>query len=77
MIGWTQAAIESKLGPPTEIVERELPDAEGQQLRPAPPGHCRTLIFRTFDGTFVAWMTEADGESTCFRSMWAEGNTYY
>jgi hypothetical protein len=77
MIGWSQAAIESRLGPATETIEGELPDTEGQTIRPAPVGPCRTLIFRTFDGTFVAWMATADGGSTCFRSMWAEQNTYY
>ncbi len=77
MIGWTQAAIESRLGPATEMIEGELPDADGQQIRPAPAASCRTLIFRTFDGTFVAWLAEVDGQSTCFRSMWAERNAYY
>src|SRR5262245_13013864 len=77
MIGWSQGAIESRLGPPAETFDVELPDANGQIGRPAPPGSCRTLIFRTFDGTFVVWLSEGNGGHRCFRSKWAERNTYY
>ncbi len=77
MIGWSQAAIESRLGPPTTAVEGELPDANGQQLRPAPPGPYRTWTYRTFDGTFVIWLSEGSGGYTSFRSKWAERNMYY
>jgi hypothetical protein len=77
MIGWSQAAIESRLGAPTEVVQVELPDANGQQLRPAPPGPCRTLTYRTFDGTFVVWLNGGNGGYSCFRSKWAERSMYY
>ena len=77
MIGWSQAAIESRLGPPTEAVPVELPDPLGRRARPTPPGPCRTLIYRTFDGTFVVWLNAGPGGFSCFRSRWAERNTYY
>jgi hypothetical protein len=77
MIGWSQSAIESRLGPPTEAAQVELPDAEGRTIRPAPPGPYLTLIFRTFDGTFVVWLSERNGSYSCFRSKWAERSMYY
>jgi hypothetical protein len=77
MIGWSQSAIEARLGLPAESVEVEIPDTEGRTIRPAPPGPYRTLIFRTFDGHFVAWFHQSNGAYVCFRSHWAEKNLYY
>jgi hypothetical protein len=77
MIGWSQVAIESRLGPPDESFPVELPDTHGRRIRPAPPGPHRTLIYRALDGTFVVWLSEANGKSECFRSKWAEYGSYY
>ena len=79
MIGWSRAAIESSLGPPDKVIEGDAPDEHAQRirLRPKPPGTFRTLVFQTFDGTFVAWMRSADGAETCFGSSWVEKGRYY
>ena len=78
MIGWTQASIVARLGEPARTFETDIADTNGHQIRPSPPdGPFRTLVFQTFDGTFVAWFTGADGTYTCFRSTWVEKSTYY
>jgi hypothetical protein len=77
MIGWSQAAIESRLGPPTQVLEREVPDPHAQSIRPRPPGTYRTLVFSRFDGRFVVWLkAEAQGY-VCFGSSWVEKGAYY
>jgi len=78
MIGWTQAGIVSRLGEPAQSFETDLADAIGHEVRPSPPkGPFRTLVFRTFDGQFVAWFCGADGTYICFRSTWVEKGNYY
>jgi hypothetical protein len=78
MIGWSQAAIESRLGPPTRVFEYDVPDPNAQSIRPRPAGTYRTLVFnRFFDGHFVVWLkAEAQGYA-CFGSSWVEKGTYY
>jgi hypothetical protein len=78
MIGWTEASMVAQLGEPARTIEADVADDNGHQIRPSPPqGPFRTLVFQTFDGTFVAWFTAADGTYTCFRSTWVEKSTYY
>ncbi len=78
MIGWSQARIVAQLGQPARMIEADLADPVALSIGPAPPGGSfRTLIFQTFDGTFVARFTGAGGKYTCFRSIWVERNTYY
>jgi hypothetical protein len=77
MIGWTQAAIESRLGTPSQVFEYDLPDPHAQSIRPRPPGTYRTLVFSRFDGRFIAWLkAEAEGY-VCFGSSWSEKGAYY
>jgi hypothetical protein len=77
MIGWSQAAIESRLGPPSQVFEYDVPDPHAQSIRPTPDGTYRTLVFRSFDGRFVVWLkAEAQGY-VCVRSSWVEKGTYY
>ena len=78
MIGWTEASMVAKLGLPVQTIEADVEDTEGHHIRPSPPsGTIRTLVFRTFDGTFVAWFNTVGGTSTCFRSTWVEKGNYY
>ncbi len=78
MIGWTQASMVARLGEPARSFEADVADANGHEIRKSPPkGPFRTLVFQTFDGTFVAWFTAADGTYTCFRSTWVEKGNYY
>jgi hypothetical protein len=78
MIGWTEASMVGRLGEPARRFEDDIADDNGHQIRPSPPaGPFRTLVFQTFDGTFVAWFTAADGKYTCFRSTWVEKGNYY
>ncbi len=77
MIGWTQGAIEARLGPPAESVEENLIDENGWKIRPSPPGPYRTLTYRTLDGRFYAWLSKKEGQYQCFRSRWVEPNHYY
>lgn len=77
MIGWSQSAIESRLGPPSQVHEFDLADPHAQKVRPRVPGVYRTLVFSRLDGRFIAWMkAEAQGY-VCFGSCWAEKRTYY
>ena len=63
MIGWTQASIVSWVGEPGAYVRDDVAHAERAPIRPSPPaGPFRTLVFQTFDGTFVAWFTAAPTE---------------
>ena len=78
MIGWTQASMVARLGEPAQSFEDDLADPNGHEIRRSPPtGPFRTLVFRTFDGTFVAWFAAAEGKYTCFRSTWVEKGNYY
>jgi hypothetical protein len=78
MISWTEAAMVARLGEPTRTFEVDLPHPTAHAIRPSPPdGPFRTLIFQTFDGTFVAWFTVEKGAYTCFRSTWIERGVYY
>ena len=70
MIGWSQASIESRLGLPARVFEGDLGDDNARKIRPRPPGRCRTLVFRGFDGEFVARL-KAEGDGfVCFGSSW-------
>src|SRR5690348_18217506 len=75
MIGWSQAAIESRLGPPSEVFERDVPDPHAQSIRPRPPGTYRTLVFSRFEGRFVAWLKAEENGYVCFGSSWLEKGT--
>jgi hypothetical protein len=78
MIGWTQASMIARLGEPARTFEEDLPDSNGHQIRRSPPkGRFRTLVFQSFDGTFVAWFNSTGGTYTCFRSTWVEKGNYY
>jgi hypothetical protein len=77
MIGWSQAAIDSRLGPPSQVLERDVPDPHARFIRPRPPGTYRRLIFRRFDGRFVVWLKAEEKGSVCFGSSWVEKGTYY
>ena len=77
MIGWSQAAIESRLGPPAQVFEYDVPDPHAQSIRPTADGTYRTLVFSGFDGRFVVWLkAEAQGY-VGVRSSWVEKGTYY
>jgi hypothetical protein len=76
MIGWSQAAIESRLGPPSQVFERDVADLHIQSLISLPPGTYRTLVFSRFDGRFVAWLRAEEKEYVCVRSSWVEKGTY-
>ena len=77
MIGWSQAAIESRLGPPSQVFERDVPDPHAQFIRPRPPGTYQTLVFSRFDGRFIAWMKAEEKGYVCFGSSWVERGNYY
>jgi hypothetical protein len=77
MIGWSQTAIESRLGPPARVIEGDAGDADAKQLRPKPPGRCRTLVFRDFDGEFVVRLAAEGDRFVCFGSSWTEKRRYY
>jgi hypothetical protein len=77
MIGWSQAAIESRLGAPSQVFEYDVPDPHAQKIRPRSPGTYRTLVFSRFDGRFVVWLKEGDQGYVCYGSSWAEKCTYY
>jgi hypothetical protein len=77
MIGWSQAAIQSRLGPPSQVVEHDVQDPHAQSIRPRPAGTYRTLVFSGFHGRFVVWL-KAEGEGyVCFVSSWIEKGRYY
>jgi hypothetical protein len=77
MIGWSQGAIESRLGPPSQVFEYDLADPHAQKIRPRSPGTYRTLVFSRFDGRFVVWLKEGDQGYVCYGSSWAEKGMYY
>ena len=77
MIGWSQAAIESRLGAPVQLAEGDLGDQHARRIRPMPPGRCRTLVFRDFDGEFVARLKAGGDGFVCFGSSWVEKGRYY
>jgi hypothetical protein len=77
MIGWSQAAIESRLGAPSQVFEYDLPDPHAQNIRPRTPGTYRTLVFSRFDGRFIVWLKEGDQGYVCYGSSWSEKGTYY
>ena len=77
MIGWSQAAIESQLGPPSQVFEYDVPDPEAQYIRPRTPGTYRTLVFSGFHGRFVVWLKEEAQGYACFGSSWVEKQCYY
>ncbi len=77
MIGWSQSAIESRLGPPSQVYEFDLADPHAQSIRPRVPGVYRTLVFSRLDGRFIAWMKAEGRGYVCFGSSWAEKRVYY
>ena len=78
MIGWSQAAIETSLGPPTQVFEGDVSDENALRIRLRPAGTIRTLSYRTFDGQFVVRLNlEGDGQFRCFGSWWVEKHRYY
>jgi hypothetical protein len=77
MIGWSESAIESRLGAPFEIFEYDIPDPPAKFGPPNPPGTYRTLVFRGSDGHFVARMKASTQGYVCFISAWVEKETYY
>jgi hypothetical protein len=77
MIGWSQAAIESKLGAPAQVFDYDIPSPVAASPMPSPPAKYRTLVFSGLDGHFVARLQASSQGYVCFRSSWAEGGTYY
>jgi hypothetical protein len=77
MIGWSQASIESRLGPPVRVVEGDDGDANAVKIRLKPPGACRPLVFRSSDGEFVARLNAEKGQFVCFGSSWTNRGLYY
>jgi hypothetical protein len=78
MIGWSQAAIDTRLGLPSAVIEEDAPDEHAQKSRPMSGGTFRTLTYRTFDGLFVVWLQPgSDGRFKCVRSKWADKQPYY
>jgi hypothetical protein len=77
MIGWSQSAIESRLGTPSQVMEYDAPDPHAQKIRPRPAGTYRTLVFSRFDGKFVVWLKAESRGYVCFGSSWAEKGCYY
>src|SRR5438477_6794989 len=76
MIGWSQAAIESRLGPPVQVFEHDVQDSHAQKIGPRPPGTFRTLVFSGFYGRFVVWLKAEDEDYVCFGSSWVEKGAY-
>ena len=77
MIGWSQSAIESRLGSPSQVYEFDLADPHAQTIRPRVPGVCRTLVFSRLNGRFIAWMKIGARGYVCFGSCWADKRTDY
>ncbi len=47
MIGWSQASMVARLGPPAQTFEQDMPDPEAHSIRVSPPtGPFRTLVFQ-------------------------------
>jgi hypothetical protein len=77
MIGWSQKAIESRLGPPDQVFESDVSFPVAQSAGPSPPGTYRTLVFSGEDGHFVVRLKAAANGYVCFRSSWVETGTFY
>ena len=77
MIGWSQKAIESRLGAPYQVFEHDIRTPDEQSAGPSPPGTYRTLVFNCDDGHFVVRLKAAAKGYVCFRSSWVEAGTYY
>jgi hypothetical protein len=77
MIGWSQAAIESRLGQPAKVVEGDVRDPDAQQIGPKPLGTYRTLFFSGIDGQFVVLLRAESEGFVCFRSSWTDKGCYY
>jgi hypothetical protein len=77
MIGWSQKAIEARLGAPYQFLEEDTPTPDEQSARPSLPGTYRTLYFRSDDGHFVVRLKATAEGYVCFRSSWVEARTYY
>jgi hypothetical protein len=77
MIGWSQVAIEERLGPPAKVVEGDLQDPQAQKIGPRPPGTYRTLYFSGIDGQFIVRMKAEKQGFVCFRSLWTDKGCYY
>ena len=77
MIGWSQEAIESRLGAPDQVFEYDSPTPDEQSAGPSAPGTYRTLIFSGYDGHFVVRLKAAARGYACFRSSWLEAGMYY
>lgn len=77
MIGWSQTAIENRLGPAARVVEGDAPDPHAQKARPRPPGTYRTLFFNGIDGQFIVWLKLESEGFVCFGSAWTDKGCYY
>jgi hypothetical protein len=72
MIGWSQAAIESRLGAPAKVVEGDARDSNAQEIRPRLPRTYRPLFFSGIDGEFVVLLKEEADGYVCFGSSWTD-----
>jgi len=79
MIGWSQAAIENRLGPPAKVIEGDIQDPDVQAIGPRPPGPgvYRTMFFSGIDGQFIVRLKEEQQGFVCFRSLWTDQGCYY
>jgi hypothetical protein len=77
MIGWSQAAIEDRLGPPARAVEGDVPDPHAQKIRPRHPGSYRTVFFCGSDGQFIVWLNEGSDGFVYFGSSWTDKGCFY
>jgi hypothetical protein len=77
MIGWSQSAIESRLGAPSQVMEYDASDLDAQKIRPRPAGTYRTLVFSRLDGKFVVCLKSESTGYVCFGSSWPEKGCFY
>lgn len=77
MIGWSQTAIEARLGPPSQVFEYDIPTPPDQFGPPRPAGTYRTAVFTSFNGRFVVRLKAEARGYVCFRSSWVEKGCYY
>ena len=79
MIGWSQAAIENRLGRPAKVIESDVQDSQAREIGPSPPGPgtYRTLFFSGVDGQFVVRLKAENVGFVCFRSFWTDKGCYY
>lgn len=78
MNGWSQAAIEARLGPPQEVIEGDLPDEDEQKIRVRTPGIYRTCTYKNLSGHLIVWYRQTKpGGYDNFGSKWVEKNRYY